>query len=209
MSLSLDGNNGANTSTTSVSATLTTTKSNNLIMAVALVNSSSPVISDNLNGGTGLTWNSRASSFDGVAAWVISWWAVASTPLTSGSITVTNSNAAFKTLMVFGVNGANISSPFDGTPVTGSGSPSLTISTSNSNSFVFYTGDQSQSPQATFSQIDSTANTNFLFNEYAIFSTPQSGLVVTAGAGNNVNPGYADAIIQLSTSVNLMSQICM
>ncbi len=72
------------------------------------------------------------------------WYAVASSPLSSASVTATlsSSDSAATWIAVLGVSGGNTASPFDSSlslPATSSGtSPSATISTSNANDMLLY-----------------------------------------------------------------------
>ena len=83
--------------------------------------------------------SSVASTFD-----LEEWYAVAPSALSSASITATLSapDTAATWIAVFGVSGANTASPFDpnpSLPATSAGaSPSITMSTSNSNDLLLY-----------------------------------------------------------------------
>ena len=156
MSLSLDGyviNTVSNTSGTSVSATLTTSQSNDIIVAVvhwfAAYNSTQtgtggPPLVSNISG-AGLNWALRshtvvgAPSFSGWQHFVSVFWAVAPSALSSQTITATvlNPGLAFGEMLCFGVNGADLLLPWDTNAslpaVITSGTSSHTVSGISSN----------------------------------------------------------------------------
>lgn len=114
MTLSIDGSNTAS-NTTSVS--ITTTKTNNIILLFTVGESNDPVTA--VSDGASLTWNHRVVNYtlsapltsNNILAFDL-WWAFSSGILTNDTITVTG-NASDGRLMVMAVNGANTTTPFD------------------------------------------------------------------------------------------------
>lgn len=132
----LDGfNNGNNSGTGSVVLTLTTTKSNDIIVVFAAINSQGgdPTVS-----GGGLTWGSkRSTTFTGAGSGIWEFTAVAASPLSGVSITIAPFSDAYTEVCIFGISGANTSSFDTGGPQTTTGT-SVAITTANANDFVFY-----------------------------------------------------------------------
>jgi hypothetical protein len=135
----LDGSNvNRVASTTTISATLTTAHSPDLIiafLAVGAIPNSGGGCSDNDH----LTWNTREAitSSSGPAAWEFD--AIASSPLSADVITCTFGSAGNADLVVFGVSGVSTSAPFDphsGLPnYTFGDATSLSVSISTSHSY--------------------------------------------------------------------------
>jgi hypothetical protein len=140
--LSFDGSTGANTESNSVSASLTTSNSNDVIVLSAGTSSSSTSVSSVSDTG-GHTWTHRSTETGSTTVEMEEWYTTASSPLSSDSITVTWSASGDNTFEAFGISGANTAGPFDtngGLPAktTGTGgSPSVSVSTSNANDMVF------------------------------------------------------------------------
>jgi hypothetical protein len=181
--LALDGHIlGNNTGGTSVSASLSTSTSNDVIIASIVSNSTVSSIS-----ASGLTFNevSGMPYFGTSTNNIDFYWAPASSPLSSVSITADMSASTYVTMIAFGISGANISSPFDAAAV-GASASTVTISTTAANTFIFATAvDNGATPSGTFTEIET--QTTFNFTEYAIFSSPQTNLVVgTAPSGHAI-----------------------
>lgn len=131
-----------------VTATLTTTNANDIICAlfyVAVNSGTKPTI--NSVTASGLTFQRRAQSSGSPRGRIELWWAVASSALSSKTITVnvtgTYDDAA---LLVFGVNGCNLTNPWDSNaslPKTASSNAEMTftgISTSGANNLLLFLG---------------------------------------------------------------------
>lgn len=136
--LSLDGTPASNTTP---SAAITTTKTNDVIVFVTSCYSGSGVCSVSGVSGGSLTWNLRKACDGAVAAnpSLEIWYAIAPSTLSSQTITATFTNAPSSTrVMVFAVNGANTTTPFDVNSsafgcTTGTTAKSLTINQTTTN----------------------------------------------------------------------------
>jgi hypothetical protein len=118
----IDGSaSGSASSTTPVFATLSTTLTNNIIVAIVSVEGSGITGSTTIAvTGGGLTWTKYTSNFYAAAA--VSgysnlqdvWYATATSVVSAQSITGTCSTQFDDaTIVVFGVNGCNLAAPFD------------------------------------------------------------------------------------------------
>lgn len=203
MALALDGNGHGNTSTTTVTATITTAQSNDLIVAVCSDPGGVPTIADTAL----LTWTPRTGSpFSGGGHTIYYWTAVAASPLAADVVTVTAA-ATFHTLDVFGISGANTSSPFDGSVVQATPDPVL-ISTSNANTFIFGASSAGTGNPTAGSGFTLISGADFQGVEYKVVSSTQTNLSVgwTTGSGND-HIIIADAIVQAASADTLMGQV--
>lgn len=219
--LSLDGNcTNSNTSNT-INCSLTTADTNDVIVLEIFTNPSSGSASVSSVSGGGLTWTKRTAQ-----PWAVTainydmeiWWASASSPLIAQTITanVTGSNSANR-LVVLGVNGANLSVPFDanaGVPQFTHGelvnTLTNTISTTNPNTlliaFTRYSGTTGYGTitrPSGFTQLVATGG--FADISTSIVSSAQSSVAETLSwttiGASNVTTGYIiDAIQQASTA---------
>jgi len=148
--ISIDGSNGVGcpNTTSSCSGTLTTTHSNDVVIAYVtesldLQTSCTFSISDT----NGLSWTARSGiEFNGDHRWQMQeFWARSSSALSSDSITesILGCGNNYNNLMVFGVAGASSATPFDpNTALPGmtngfSGSTTVPVSTSNARDLIF------------------------------------------------------------------------
>ena len=141
------------------------------------------------------------------------WYAIASSPLSSDTITVTESGGSShdEVIVAFGISGAHIAAPFDthsGLPVRGrgtTGTPTVTgVSTTNANdmilAFAGYAGSSTvETAQSGYTLIASqtVTNTNAGASEEEIVSAAQTGATVTFGtapAGINDWVMFVDAV---------------
>jgi hypothetical protein len=196
--LSIDGSALANSSAATTSVTLSTTKSNDIIV-VAIEDNGGAITG--VTGG-GLTWARRAT-ITGGGSNLETWWALAASPLSGVSITVTPTSSGFTTVTAFGVNGAHTAAPWDvnaALPNHSSGTPSDPRSATTTASNTMIIGafrDSTSSPTAGAGYTAIQLNADFALTEYQIVSSPQTALAVTVGTGvSNTNGGIADAIVQ-------------
>lgn len=152
MALTIDGTSSASgISVTSIPVTLTTGKTNDIIVLVicnrrGFVHTTVSGVSDT----AGLTWAKRSSITldDAVSNFFMDfeiWWGASPRALSSDIITVTFGAAIIGSVLAFGVNGASVSSPWDSNvslPATASSAansaPSLSgVSTTTANSLAF------------------------------------------------------------------------
>lgn len=188
MSLSLDGHILGHTDAgTAISASLTTSNSNDVIVVTVISNVAVSSVT-----ASGLTFTEVSGlPFSVGGNFVDFWWAPASLPLGSLSITVNTSTSTYITMIAFGISGANILTPFDGAVVTNNGSD-VTISTTAANTFIFGTAvDNSVTPSGGFTEIET--QTLFNLTEYEIFSSPQTSL--TVGTGSSGKAWAAVAVV--------------
>jgi hypothetical protein len=222
--LGLDGSTGGNTEGNSVSATLTTLSSNDVIILAAGTSSSSTKV-NSVTDTTGLTWNHRATEKGSSSVEEEEWYAIANNPLSSDKITVTWSASGDNVFTAFGVSGAKTSSPFDSgtTPPavsTGGGySASVSVSTSNSNDFIFgllanehtsYSYCHTMNPGSGFTSISGQQaqgqNTCMASSlEYKTVTSTQNNLALSFSdpnqAGTNQWAEIGDAIVSGSSSL--------
>jgi hypothetical protein len=133
--LALDGStSGIGTNT--ITLTLATSNPNDILYLSVTEHSSESVTSVT---SAGLSWTPRATATNSGQVKVETWYA---TRPTSGSTTITitlNSNSYGNTAVAFGIAGADIANPFDGSYVTGTGSgttASTSKTTNNANDFI-------------------------------------------------------------------------
>ena len=144
------------------------------------------------------------------------WYAVAVSPLSLDTITVTAASAAGEIQIVeFGVSGANLQSPFDPSgslPCIATGysvSPACTLTTTGSNTMVIM-GDTSlngvhSNPGYTLI-LFSGQNVQDMGAEYQVFASSQSGITVgfsqygDIASGNDIWLLIGDAVTGASTS---------
>lgn len=193
MALALDGSGSAsNGSASSINVSITTANANDIIILAAEANGG-PITG--VSGG-GLTWVFKGRDTNGPSSPMDLWYAVAAGTLSAASITVTQTSAAFISVGILGISGADTSTIFDGAIVTGHPDP-ISISTSNANTFIvgaFREGlDASPTAGSGWTQV---VGSNFLLLEYQIVSSTQTNLSVsqTTGAGNS-NGGVAIAVL--------------
>ncbi|HUI87052.1 MAG TPA: hypothetical protein VLY21_07850 [Nitrososphaerales archaeon] len=221
-SLSFDGSTGSSTEGKSASASLTTSSSNDVIILSAGTSSSSGSVKSVSDSG-GHTWNTRTTT-TGSSAEIEEWYTIATSPLSSDSITVTWYSSGDNTFSAFAISGANTSSPFDtngGLPDTSSGtstSPSVSVSTSNANDIVFglianeHTSSSScrtETDANGFTDTNATqcaSGSNTAQNsdqEYEIVTSTQSNLSVsfsTSNGGSNSWAMIGDAVVATASS---------
>lgn len=195
--MSLDGStSNVNGSTTALAATLTTTKTNDVICVMVLTNAG-PIIS--VSSPTLGAFAKRTNA--GPSPNFIELWYKASPAVFNEAITVISTSAGYMTIIAFGVNGAKTSAPFDvnaSLPTTGTADP-LTISTTAVNTMAIGGfGGTTNQPTAGggYTQIDNTVN-SFMLVEYQLLSAAQTNLSVTVGTGaGTTNRSIADALVQ-------------
>ncbi|HUI01268.1 MAG TPA: hypothetical protein VLX56_06530, partial [Nitrososphaerales archaeon] len=212
--LSLDGNNYNDGTGSTLSASLTTTNTNDVIITVVTGQNTAtgtyqtPSLSD----GSGLTWQARStleevSSVGGYSYYGQIFYAIAASALSGDSIKVTWNSAPthYGTLQVFGVSGANTASPFDPDPALPAFASAsyATVTTANTNDFVYGAEltHTTGSPTAGggFTGIESGVGGS-VASEYEVVSSLQSALSMTfSNAGTDSDGSWGDAI-QRSTS---------
>jgi len=167
---SLDGSAVATAATvTSLSASLTTTKTNDIIIACVFVNGSPSTVS--ISDGYTLSWNTKINGVNGI--W--EFWAYSASALSSDSITVSFGSSVTAGIIVFGVNGANTSLPFDPALM-----PSETGQSKSATTFSLYFN--TDIPNTFVFQFWGTATTGETF-------TVQSGWTTIQTANTNVSIG--------------------
>lgn len=187
--LALDGSAEGTGSGATVTATMSTSLANNIIMVSVLSNGGAV---SGVSGSTLGLFTRRATN--GAASPQETWWKLATGVLTSEVITV-SAPAAFTTVIAFAVNGSRTASPFDGTAVTGTTDP-LSITTTNANTMVlgcWRGGVPSMTAGAGFTAIQ--LNADFALSEYKLLSSAQT-ISVTIGTGAGGGAGIVDAIVQ-------------
>lgn len=219
MTLALDGyvtGTSSGSSTVATSSGLTTANANDVIVAcvTAYVTSGSAPTVSSVSGG-GLTWTKRVSTGStalkpSFAANIDVWQAVASSTLSSVTVTATLSSASAQDadLVVFGVSGADTAAPSDpnsslpaqASSATPSTTPSVSgVSTSSPRSLIYavsFNGGRGANPGSGFSTIDASGLA-ISDNQYEIVAAKQSGITVSFGSGDQNSFGFlmvADAV---------------
>lgn len=195
MALALDGSANVNATANSLGVSLTTSNAD-CVIVVSITTNGGPVTGVTASG---LTFSKHAEKPGGSAATIELWIAVAASPLSSVTITVTTTWSQFLTVTAFGVSGADTSTIFDGNasvPDERATAP-CTISTDEDDTFIIgafrMSASASPSEGAGFTKI---FGANFQLTQYLIASSPQSNLSVPTGGGAASNGALATAIIQ-------------
>lgn len=190
MSLALDNSGHATGNSASAVVGSVTCAAGDLIFISVEVNlglNSITGVSD--NSGNTATWQFLAAESPSNEIEV--WWTKATGALSGATITATLVGGSFWAIDWGAISGANTTSPFDGTAVTGPTGP-LTISTTNSNTMVIgcfrHNGTQFPTAGAGFT-IFPGSGADWLLTEYQLFSSPQTGLSV--GDSNSADSGGA------------------
>lgn len=209
---------GTHSGAGAMTATLTTTQANDIIVAVAHyeLNTNQPW-GTSVSGG-GLTWQLRSRASNAFGAnfrqTIEIWWAVAASALAAQVISVT-SNITYDdaAMVVFGVHGCNTANPWDANPSlpaqnTVASPPSVgPITTTNANDFqIFAVGNlvgtgPGTTPPAGFTMIgnaDNGGGTNYshVSVAYQGVMTQQSGQIITWGS----SPGSAITLFDVLTA---------
>jgi len=192
-----------------IAATLSTISPEDVVIAIvsgqntATGTFETPSASDS----AALNWHARSTLQEVAAAGGYSFfteifYAVAASPLSSDSITITWNSAPthYAVLQVFGVSGANTASPFDphaGLPNFATGAYA-SVTTSNANDFIygFEATAVTASPTAGsgFTGIESGVGGAFA-SEYKTVSAAQAGLSMTySNAASDTDGAWGDAI---------------
>lgn len=207
MALALDGSSSSTATSANRALTLTTTNANDIIFAVASGNGKLSAVS-----GASLTWVMRSQAAGSNNLNVTTFWALAPSILTSATLTLTWSASTFMSCWVFGVSGANSSSPFDpngGLPVQDINVASGTYSTTNANDLVIAANscNYSATPAVPtgFTAIAGPNTSYFGQCCYQILSSPQSGTTVSWPSANTGNSFIIDAVTQASSMIGHMS----
>ena len=213
----LDGTASNTGYTSSVSVTLTTTQTSDLIYFTAIGSTDQSILGITDSLGTHLTWTQR-SEFTYPAEfgsdWLVTYYAIWSS---SGSITITLSlnSATHWATTAFGISGVNTASPFDGNARTASGSNSETavvtgVSTSNANDVIIGSLGVSRTPSLItgtgFSQIATILGDSGYreaSSEFKTVSTTQSDLSVNYSIGSSSSWGMTVEAVKQGPSVSV------
>ena len=213
--MAIDGSAGAKADASSFKITGFSTSHSPDVIALAVdVGSSTAVhVSDT----AGLTWTERGSAFNYVGtSYLRTYYAVASGPLSSDTITITLGTASNVGAVVFGVSGANTAAIWDsnsGLPRQARGSgvtPSTTVSTSNADDMIIgFVGDYDNGgatkagsgftliPPTNEGSSQGGSNTVQVSVEYALVASTESGGALSMTIPQS-NPWgiQVDAIVQ-------------
>jgi hypothetical protein len=221
MAIALDGSAKAHTdaAATSIAATLTTSASNDVIVAIVFARDNAtpagnfPAVTMSGTGVTGWKLQFEFAVDNGYTAQV--YWGVAASALAGVSITATfDRSMKERNIIVFGVSGANTTTPFDnhtsifpGSMNTGSGFGNSTtcaaFSTACTNSLLVFltalsTRDCPTSPTATYTTLQATtgSNTATCGACYKVVAATQSSITIgmgTIGGGSRTSMAFAIA----------------
>lgn len=226
-----DGNHsGCAKGVTSWSLTLNTTRPNDVIVVVSEddggVSFNAPTDS------AGLAWHERIQyNPGGGAAWIREDYAIASTVLSSDTITSNPSAAVTMCMTTFAVSGAYTLAPFDtntgfvfSNASSTSAIPEVHVATNDAPDFVFGVGGTNTNTGETagsgYTLIQSLTGGKLwpiaIWSEFGIIASPQSNLNVDFGSGSSFamisdaireTPGPSmDANTQSGLNINLASQ---
>jgi hypothetical protein len=203
--LAIDGS-GKNrkASVTSLTVTLTTTSSPDVIYLIVAEELTGVTVSS-VTDSKSLTWTARASATS-TKPELFTYWAVASSPLSSDTITVKMSGSGNLDLFVFGISGADTSSPFDpnaAVPASAHGSstsPSVLISTTGTDDMLIGALAAANNPTVTagsgFTKVSANDNYPVAAAEYKLVSSAQSNTAVSYTLGTSENWNIiADAVV--------------
>ncbi len=194
---SLDGSANGHASAATTSATFTNTKPNDIILTEIVQNACTGDVMTVADVPGGLTWISRGPPTTGYQQY----YAKSSAVLTGDVVTVSCAAGSFISIGVFGVSGANFTSPFDpnGSLPTSSSSGPPPVSTTNNNTFVYSMSRCSNSAPtsgAGFTGILSGVAGSFLTIQYVRETSPQTSLPVTTSGCTSSAGGIGDALTQ-------------
>ena len=197
---------GMASGTTTQSAALTTTTSNDIIVVATYASTygnSNPGVAVSGVAASGLTFTKRVRSHVSQCGGLELWWAVAASPLTAATITVTYA-AAFDDACVvaFGVAGCHTAAPWDGNstlpanngyagPSTGAQTAALTGSTSSADDLLLMAVGAGRSASSTQ------------------FTVAPTGFTLVASKFNGGGSGYgglgiaAEAVSAVQTGVTV------
>lgn len=183
---------GPGTSSTML-LTLSTTKTNDVVIIHALCNLSSV---SGVSDVAGLTWAKRASIGAG-ANDIEEWFAKSAAPLTGDAITVQCGAGVFNLSIAFAVSGTNFASPFDpGGPQT-SATGTLSITTTHAKTFVIaaarFSSTTAPTAGAGWTPIISGTTGTFYVSEYKILTTTATTSLSTSNNAD-VNGSVMDAV---------------
>jgi hypothetical protein len=209
--VTIDGSVGNQAGTNTITVSLTTTKTNDIIIAIGEYSNAgtSPTISS-----PHLTWFTRGpgavhSGTNGT--WGIEFYALASTPLSAEQITFSATSAVTIGLAVFGINGtAEIFDTNSGLPfVNNALSGTLTISGVSTNaaqtvlvSLVAESGTGQGTAPTGFTLINTSGNSR-LAAAYKVVTVAQSNITVSWPTADGSWVLFVDAV---QTSTNVVSQ---
>jgi hypothetical protein len=194
--LAIDGSGAYNDNCNSVTTcklTLSTSKTNDLIILTGDEVSSSVHISS-ISDSAGLTWHLRKQlSNSGQNSMTEEWYAIAANSLSSDTVTVTYSSKTSGGITAFAISGANTAAPFDPSgPVTSTGSsnsPSVTLSLTNQYEMAIGIASCSSGSSSTISPGNGFFSNNYV--QAAGPSNPQCN-------ANYAVPEYGNSITNLN-----------
>lgn|SRR5487761_97973 len=208
-SLAIDGSNINEMNASTISLTISTTQSSDVIVLVASIFTNTSVTAVPKDA-QGLTWIPRTNipptNYD---AELLEFYAISAVPLSGDKVTLTLSAQKVATLKIFGISGANTTSPFDaGLPTAansgGDSSPTVSVATTNPNDMILGIAYIKGSPNITagpgFSCIaKNNTCTKFgsdplAFAEYLVVSSPQSLQVSATLSGDYPWVMFGDAV---------------
>lgn len=211
--ITIDGSASNRCGTSSSCATSLTTSSSPDVVYVSFDIGSGGIPSASCSS-THLTFTQRAAYLPSGGISMVTFYAVASSTLSSESITCSISSSHNLVVMAWGISGANTSTIFDSNaslPATNGAdgtdtSGSVTISTSNANNFLIGSigiAGSKCTPTGTsgFTWIGTCQNAPTGYSEYEIVSSTQSGLNVGfSWSGGAAFAMIADAVMQYSAA---------
>lgn len=180
---------------TSCSVTITTTHTNDILIACTQGNGSAP---------TGPPTDTASLSWAQVGSGAASshmYYAASSGTLTGDTISISYSSSQFNTLQVIAISGANFSSPFDAnyprtTPATTTTSTPLSFTTANANDIMVacYAENSGSASAGSLWTGFTGGMTGFAANEYLIVSSTQTGTSASLTTGTIKN-GLGTALV--------------
>lgn len=207
----IDGTNTVGgSSAVSLSLTLTTTQSNDVIIVLAGgSNSVTPGTALTVSG-CSLSWTQKSFANDTTGREVQLWYAIAASPLSGCTITetVTSGDWNVTGMTAEGISGANTTTPFDPNGASSGVAHGVTstptvsgISTSNAHDIliggVVAGGSGPPTAGSGFTQLwNSSAVAPVLASEYEVVSATQSGISLTFGVPSSASWAMLAAAVQ-------------
>jgi len=210
-SMALDGDVvGYDKTGSTPSVSLTTSNTNDVIIVLVSTSVTSglpPTVTSISSPHVSWKSSARGTGGDGTTDFE-EWYGIASSALSSETITVhlSGSPADDSTIIAFGISGANTASPFDshsGLPAWASGSggsPSVSISTSNANDFIFgaeVRGCPSANGAHYSALVSDSCGANYadVYAEYQTVSSAKSSFAVNWGSTISYWDVMGDAVV--------------
>lgn len=209
MSIAIDLTSGGH-STGLNTVTISTAKSNDVIVLFVTFNGGGPATGVSSSNTTG--WVRRDSN--NVTNAIEEWVGIANAPLTNEVITVAWTGVpSFTTIDAFGISGGNTSTPNDsngGLPYLVAATDVLITTSNPGNDIIiagYRLGSSTGSAGTGWTAVSAGTGNDFQMVEYKVTSGVQTSLDATLSSGT-ISQGLGDAFIEAVITSNLFAQAC-